>query len=81
MDEKEWMMKPPNNWKSDKVVDALLKIDSDDTVSIGEALAPLDEYVASLENRIAELEGMIDEVIALDPLFPDELMDRLKGVE
>ena len=33
------------------------------------------------KQRIAELEALIDEVVALDPLFPDELMDRLKGVE
>ena len=40
-----------------------------------------DKRAVGRENRIAELEALIDEVVALDPLFPDELMDRLKGVE
>lgn len=62
MDEKEWMMTPPNNWKSEKVVDALLKIESDDTDSIGEALSPLDEYVADLQATADRLRGLLKEM-------------------
>jgi hypothetical protein len=72
MDEKEWLMKPPSNWRCEAVVDAMLRVDEYDASTIGEALAPLDEYVASLEQENQRLRGLLERS---DKLF-DDLVDH-----